>query len=230
MLEPLRYFYDKEGFQKDHINNITFGEKYVAVELNNGQIGICATLLHPVEAEFDVPDLTKIPHRIILNAYFNALFNYQIAYDDTSDIFDKIEFIKGGRVVMIGYFKSLVRKFEAENIPLSIFDLHDTTGKMTPFEKQNKYIANADTLILTSTSVFNQSFLSIVNNTSVNCRVYLLGPSTILHPDMLRYRNIKILFGSIFERNKDKLLEVIKRGEGTPSFSKYMRKVYLSNS
>ena len=227
MIEPISHFYQKEGFQTENIEKITIGDKYVAVELLNGNIGVCATLHHNVKPEINKPDLSNISHRIILNAYYNATFNYQNSYDDSYDIFDKIDFKNAGHVVMIGYFKSLVQKFEDENIPLSIFDLYDTSDKIVPFEKQKEYISKANTLILTSTSIFNQSFLDLVNATPNNCNVYLLGPSTLLHPDLFKYQNIKVLFGSVFENNKEKVIEVIKQGEGTPSFSKYMRKVFL---
>ncbi|MBT3423032.1 MAG: hypothetical protein HN691_18320 [Bacteroidetes bacterium] len=229
MLEPIQHFYQKEGFQIDNIKNITIGQKYVAVEIMNGNIGVCATLNHSVKTDFTKLDLTDNSYRIVLNAYYNALLNYNNNYEDSFDIFDKIDFHQAGNVVMVGYFKSLVQKFEEENISLSIFDLYDESDKIVAIEKQQEYIAKSDTLILSSTSIFNQTFFDLVNSTPPNCHVYLLGPSSLLHPDMFKFKNISVLFGSLFQNNKDKLIDIIKQGEGTPSFSKYMQKVYLKN-
>ena len=119
MQEPLSLFYQKHAFQSEEIKSITIGQKYVAIELVNGNIGVCATLDQKVNTFNGLPDLNNNAHRIILNAYYNALFNYDNTYDTSSDIFDAIDFANAGNVVMIGYFRSLVQKFE-ENQILSI--------------------------------------------------------------------------------------------------------------
>jgi uncharacterized protein (DUF4213/DUF364 family) len=227
MQEPLTYFYQKYHFHPEKIHQLVIGKKYVAVELIDGKLGVCATLNHPVNGDITSPNLKDISFRIVLNAYYNALFNYQNSYNTSLDIFDAIDFKKAGNVVMIGHFKSLVNKFEKQAIQLSIFDLFDNSDKITPLHLQHDYLSKADTLVLTSTSVFNNSFIDLISATSDQCRIYLLGPSSLMHPDMFSYRNIELLFGSIFKQNKKETLELIQKGEGTPSFSKYMTKVIL---
>ncbi|MEZ5012154.1 MAG: DUF4213 domain-containing protein [Bacteroidales bacterium] len=44
MNEPIRHFLDKEGFEITRIKEWVIGEKYVGVMLDNGNIGVCATL------------------------------------------------------------------------------------------------------------------------------------------------------------------------------------------
>ena len=44
MQEPLEYFFEKYGIDLQNIKHIVCGTKYVAVELKNGQIGVCSTL------------------------------------------------------------------------------------------------------------------------------------------------------------------------------------------
>lgn len=95
MKEPIEYFFEKYGIDLKSINEIICGSKYVAVLLKNGQVGVCATLNNYVNIDvrdLKIPDVKNIQHRIVLNAYFNAVFNYQNEYDTTSDIFDKIDF------------------------------------------------------------------------------------------------------------------------------------------
>jgi len=231
MKEPIEYFFEKYGIDLKSINQIICGEKYIAVLLKNGQVGVCATLNNYVNIEardLQFADVKNVQHRIVLNAYFNAVFNYQNEYDTTSDIFDKIDFKKYNKIVMTGFFRSLVKKFERENIDLIIFDKAEEDDKLTDMSKQLAEVAKADALILSSTSVFNNTFLDLINATKEKCDVYTLGPSTILSKEMFQYQNLKFLFGSIFEPNDVNTLKIIQQGGGTKQFLPFMDKVYLN--
>jgi len=232
MKEPIEYFFEKYGIDLKSINQIICGEKYIAVLLKNGQVGVCATLNNYVNIEardLQFADVKNVQHRIVLNAYFNAVFNYQNEYDTTSDIFDKIDFKKYNKIVMTGFFRSLVKKFERENIDLIIFDKAEEDEKLTDMSKQLTEVAKADALILSSTSVFNNTFMDLVSATKDSCDIYTLGPSTILNQEMFQYRNIKYLFGSIFEANDVNTLKIVQHGGGTKQFLPFMDKVFLKN-
>jgi len=230
MHEPLIHFFEKYGIDLQNIKQIICGEKYVAVWLKNGHIGVCATLGHYVNVtiqDLRFPDLQNLQHRIVLNAYFNAALNYKIEYDHTIDIFDKIDFTIYSKIGMIGYFKSLVKKFEHENISLTIFDKLVEDDKLTGMSQQLEEIATADAVILSSTTVFNQTFTDLTKATKKQCDIYTLGPSTIMHQDMFNYPNIKIIFGSVFEQNDINTLKIIENGGGTQQFLPFMNKVFL---
>ena len=230
MQEPLEYFFEKYGIDIQNIKHIVCGEKYVAVVLKNDRIGVCATLNNYVNIDIKdlrFPDLKNIQQRIVLNAYFNATYNYNNQYDTTTDIFDKIDFKKYNKIVMVGFFRSLVEKFENEKIDLKIFDKAVEDNKLSDMSEQLAEIAKADALILSSTSVFNNTFLDLVNATDDNCDIYTLGPSTILNSEMFKYRNIKLLFGSVFEPNDVNTLKIIQQGGGTKQFLPFMNKVFL---
>ena len=62
-----------------------------------------------------------------------------------------------------------------------------------------------------------------------NCDIFTLGPSTIMSNEMFNYRNVKLLFGSIFEPNDILTLKIIQGGGGTKQFMPYMKKVFLQN-
>jgi uncharacterized protein (DUF4213/DUF364 family) len=232
MQEPIEYFFEKYGIDIQNIKDIICGEKYVAVILKNGKLGVCATLNNYVNVdkrELRFPDLKNNQHRIVLNAYFNATFNYQNKYDTKVDIFDEIDFKKYNSIVMIGFFQSLVKKFENEKIDLKIFDKAVQDEKLSDMSEQLKEVAKADALILSSTSVFNNTFLDLINATKDNCDIYTLGPSTILNNEMFQYRNVKFLFGSIFEPNDVNTMKIIHHGGGTKQFLPFMDKVFLNN-
>ena len=230
MQEPLEYFFEKYGIDLQNIKHIVCGEKYVAVELKNGQIGVCSTLNNYVNVDIrDLrsPKLNNEQHRIVLNAYFNATYNYKNDYDTKIDIFDKINFKKYNKIVMVGFFRSLVEKFEKEEINLTIFDKSEEDPKLAVMSDQLVEIAKADALILSSTTIFNNTFTDIINSTNEDCDIYTLGPSTILNSEMFKYRNIKLLFGSIFDLNDINTIKIIQNGGGTKQFLPFMNKVFL---
>jgi uncharacterized protein (DUF4213/DUF364 family) len=229
MEEPLKKLYNKFGVNVNNVKRIVYGGKYTAVVLKNGNIGLCANLNNNINIrlqDIENPDFDNFEHRIVLNAYFNAEFNYLNKYEQNIDVFDGIDFTKYNRLVMVGYFKPLLKKFKKNDIKITIFDLFDRDDVITPMEEQLDYVKRSDAIILTSTSIFNNTFLDIVNNSN-NCDIFLVGPSSIMHPSILEYKNVKTVFGSVFEKNDEKVLDIIKDGFGTQYFLPYGGKVSL---
>jgi len=231
--EPLSLFMDLYGYDYQAIDHIVSGNKYTAVLLKNGHIGVCANLGNKVfpaipELKTASPDLSQIPHRIIYTAYLNACHNYHGFESKEDDIWDVLNFKKEQRIVMVGLFKPIVKKFEKAGIPLEIFDIIKTDSRLTEMDEQENILNQADAVILTATSVFNNTFLDTVNATPEGCHVYMLGPSSIMVPEMLQYKNIKMIFGATFEKNDTRVLDVIKNHGGTRQFLKFGGKNCLS--
>jgi len=227
---PLEHFYDKIGYASDKISSVTIGSKYLACHLMDGKLGICATLGQEFPTDFSfskTPDLEWICDRILLNAWFNANLNNSRKYPEDKDIFDFLSFNHYKKIVMVGYFASLVKKFKEAKINLNIFDLREDFPDVIPLSKQMDYIKQADALILTSTSVSNASFEHLISAAGVKTEIFLLGPSTILDPGMYEYPNIKKIFGMIFDGTENEVIDMIAENHGTPSFSKLAHKVYL---
>ncbi|RLD58187.1 MAG: hypothetical protein DRJ05_08455 [Bacteroidetes bacterium] len=231
MEEPLKYLYKQYGFQKDEIKEVVIGDKYLAVLLKGGNMGVCAILKNEIEgniSEVKKLNLDLPSHRIFYTAWLNAMVNYENDYSDQKDIFDLINFSKYERVVMIGYFKPVAEKLRNAEIDFSIFDLYKQDKEIVPLEMQRGYVKGADAVILTATSIFNNTFRNIVCNTSPGaCDIFVLGPSAILSKELLKYRNVKKLFGFVFPKNGEKALQIIREGGGTRSFNKFGSKVYI---
>ncbi len=230
MNEPLKHFVEKYGVHVSNIKKIVCGRKYSAVLLKNGNIGVCANLLTNVEVRIEDlrrADLNKIEHRIILNAYFNANLNYLNNYKKKSDIFEAIDFKHYKNIIMIGLFKPILKNFDENNIKIQVFDLTKKSHKLMPIEKEMETIKKGDAIILSATTIFNNTFMEILNNSGVNCDIFLLGPSSIMNNDLFKYKNIKKIFGSIFESNDERVLNIIKQGYGTKQFLPFGKKVFL---
>lgn len=227
--EPLTHFKKKYGFDGFMIKTLVCGARYSAVLLNNGRIGVCANLSNVMDLnkeDIKFIDISDIRHRIILNAYYNALLNDYPGDKENPDIFDQINLEKYKNRLMIGLFRPILERFKAKNIPISVFDLIKVHDDLIPVEDQLSHVSNADMIILTATSVFNFTFLDIINNTNTDCDIFLMGPSSILHEDMLLYKNIKGIFGTMFRKNDDRVLEVINNGFGTKHFIGFGNKVF----
>lgn len=228
MLDPITHFYQNYSYDINTIAQYICGERYVAVLLTNGNIGVCATLGQQINT--NIPqniDLNNTAHRIFLNAYYNAHFNYAQNYSEELDIFEAVDFSVFSNIVMVGHFKPVVKRFQKAGIPLAIFDKKEDDAILEQMKDQKQFIRQADALILTATSLFNQSFVDLVENTADNASVFILGPSAIMHPDMKKYRNVKLIFGSVFEPNDERVLNVIKANLGTRYFSPFSKKVFL---
>lgn len=228
MLDPISHYYQKYSFDSSLIKEFISGERYVAVLLKNGNIGVCATLGQIVNAEIpNELDLTNSEHRIFLNAYYNALLNYDQDYNEEKDIFEAVDFKQFSNIVMVGNFKPVVKRFQKENIPLFIFDKKEDEAILVEMKDQMEYIQKADAVILTATSIYNLSFMELIENTSENATVFILGPSSIMNSDMKAYRNVKMIFGSVFEPFDERVLDLIKANMGTRYFSPFSRKVFI---
>ncbi len=233
MNEILEEFYQRYGIEKDKIKELVCGEKYMAVMLKNGHIGLCATL--NMDLSFSVQEIENInlanfSHRAFAQAYYNAIFNYQPKEESTMDIFEKLDFRAYKNIVMIGFFRSLVEKFKKDNIPLIIFDKTEKDVILEDMQHQMQSISSADAIILTSTSIFNNSFSEIYTKSKANAEIFMLGPSGIMHPDIFKkYPKIKWIFGARFEKKDSRVLACVKAGKGTRSFLAYMQKVCYAN-
>jgi len=228
MQDPITYYYQQFGYDLKNVKEFITGERYVAVLFQNGNIGVCATLRQHVDNRIpEKIELENTEHRIFLNAYYNALLNYNQEYVEDKDIFEAVDFRKFTNIVMVGNFKPVVKRFQEAHIPLFIFDKKEDEDILLEMKDQTKYIQKADAIILTATSMFNKSFVDLIENTNENASIYILGPSAIMHSDMKAYRNVKLIFGSVFEKNDSRVLDVIKANLGTRHFSPFSRKVFI---
>jgi len=228
--EPLKHFVNKHGVDLSKIEKIACGQRYSAVILKNGNIGVCANLLKHINLAIEdlkKPDLNDTGHRIILNAYFNSLLNYANRYEKNLDIFEAVDFTHYKDIVMVGLFKPLLEKFNKSGIAIHVFDKIKESSLLEPITQEMPYIKKADALILTATSIFNGTFMEIVDHSREKCDIFLLGPSAIMDKDMFRYKNIKGIFGAVFDPGDERVLDTIKQGFGTKKFIQYGRKVTI---
>ena len=231
--DPLLFFIKKYNIDLISVNNFILGKKYAAVISEKGNIGLAANLFNV--KEFDVRntksfDTENYTHRLFLLAYFNSIINYQKQAYLNDDIFNLVDFKSYPEIVMIGYSKPMVKKLNNLRINPVIFDKSSDNEIVTPQRKLPEYLKSANSLILTGTSIINNTFSDIIEQVSENCDVYLIGPSVPLTTDLFEISQIKGIFGTVFNKNDKNVIDVILRNEGTNCLKKYGTKVGLLRS
>ena len=225
---------------------LSLGLGYTAVTTSDGGIGLsytyfgdkksCMVLNKHIDYEGKSADqlLEKIKsdntvERSMALALINAL-NYDNALDlpedvDNNIMFEKFHVGNDRRVAMVGYFPPLVRIFEELGVSLEILDISRGLGQKDEFYDKLKNWAQV--LMLTSTSLLNNSTEEILANVGQNVKSVMLGPSTPMVADAFEHLPVHMLAGTV-PVDKEKTLKAIRHGMGTPVLHKHSRKVYLS--
>lgn len=228
--DPLKYYYNKYGFDFSEIKRIETGKHFIAVVLNNRNLGICARLSDEIETDLlklKSIDLDFDFHRSILTAYYNAKLNYNKKIAESADIIEDIKSGNYSSVVMIGYFTSLLRKFKELGIEVSVFDFD--AEDVVPIEHQKEYLAKADAVILTSTTILNRTFSEVMKNTNPKSDIFIVGPSSTFEAELFVNSNIKKIHGALFNPEDEKIIKMIKEGKKPKDFLFLAKKVTFDN-
>ncbi|MGD9300668.1 MAG: DUF364 domain-containing protein, partial [Desulfobacterales bacterium] len=222
------------------------GLGYTAVSLSDGGIGLsythfedkksCMLLNQHIDYEGQpaVGLLEKIKsdhplERSMALALVNAL-NYKAALEYPEDkknqiMFDKFKIGAGSRVAMVGFIGPLVELLKQKRASVEVLDTSRNMG-----QKQNFYtqLGNwADVLILTSTSILNNTTEEILQHVSSKVKTVMLGPSTPMVAAAFQHLPVHMLAGTV-PIDKENILKAIRHGMGTPVLQKFSRKSFLS--
>ena len=226
------------------IDQVTIGLGYTAVTTSDGGIGIAATcvaLENGCAGQFDVVDFEGRPGidllqlivepepmgRTIALALVNAL-NHRHARGLPEDpgntlLFDHFDIRSGVRVAMVGYFPPLVHRFEKQQVSLSVVDDARGMGDKKTFYKQLD--GWADVLLITATSILNNSTETIISHAGPDLKIVLLGPSTPMIPEAFAHLPIHMLAGSAITEVQ-RALKIVRHSGGTRALKPVTRKIY----
>ena len=57
-----------------------------------------------------------------------------------------------------------------------------------------------------------------------NCDIFMIGPSSMMTPELFGYKNIRMIFGATFKKCDDRVMKIVKEDGGTRSFLKFENK------
>jgi uncharacterized protein (DUF4213/DUF364 family) len=84
----------------------------------------------------------------------------------------------------------------------------------------------ADVLLLTSTSILNNTTEEVLQNVHPKVKTIMLGPSTPMVAVAFQHLPVHMLAGTV-PIDKENVLKAIRHGMGTPVLQKFSRKSYL---
>ena len=142
---------------------------------------------------------SEIPvERTIAIAAVNALNQKKAADfpDDKGCLTDAIKASPGSKIAMVGFFGPVIKQLESIGAETVVYDIGKGSGKAEDFYP---FLENeADSLILTSTSLLNQStedILGYIKNRKIPA--VMLGPTTIMEPEIYSHLPVTILAGTV---------------------------------
>lgn len=227
------------------IEVLCLGLGYTAVTLSDGGIGLsythfedkksCMLLNKHVDYENQpaVQLLEKIKsdrplERSMALALVNAL-NYSDALEYPEDKKNKIMFEKfkigaGSRVAMVGFIGPLVKLLKQIKAAVVVLDRSRKMGQKKDFYAR---LGNwADVLLLTSTSILNNTTEEILQNVHPEVKTVMLGPSTPMVAGAFKHLPVHMLAGTV-PVDKANILKAIRHGMGTPVLQRFSRKSFL---
>ena len=236
----------KKRAREVNIEVLCLGLGYTAVTLSDGGIGLsythfedkqsCMLLNKHIDYEeqpaLQLLEKIKSDHpveRSMALALVNAL-NYQDALDFPEDkknkiMFDHFKIDEGTRAAMVGFIGPLVDLLKQKNALVDVLDTSRDMGQKEEF--YNKLGSWADVLLLTSTSILNNTTEEILQNVGQKVKTIMLGPSTPMVAAAFEHLPVDMLAGTV-PIDKENVLKAIRHGMGTPVLQKFSRKSYLA--
>jgi len=237
-------FKKKAGAVK--VDLLCLGLGYTAVTLSDGGIGLsythfedkksCMLLNRHIDYEeqpaLQLLEKIKSDHaveRSMALALVNAL-NYTDALGYPEDrknqiMFEEFNIGEGTRAAMVGFIGPLVDVLKQKNASVEVLDRSRSMGQKEDFYA--RLGSWADVLILTSTSILNNTTEEILQNVHPKVKTVMLGPSTPMVAAAFDHLPVHMLAGTV-PIDTANVLKAIRHGMGTPVLQKFSRKSYLS--
>ncbi len=161
----------------------------------------------------------------LINALNHERANQLPSEPENQTLLDALDFVEGSRVAMVGLFKPLIPIIKDRGGTVEVLDRHKNLGESVAFYK--KMATWADILILSATSILNQTTEEVLAQAGQSVKTVLLGPSTPMIPDAFRHLPVHYLAGTV-PIDKEQTMKAVRHGKGTPVLQRYGRKVMLS--
>lgn len=214
------------------VSRVVLSLGYIAVEVANSGIGLSANLSWIEDRSCNVfnlagdlggslvEDLLKLGmnedyiSRAIALATINAL-NPEASSATPGDILDQIKIKDGDKIAMVGMIEPVAKRLFAQGCKVAAFDNRQVANPLIrPQEDMPSCISEADLVIVTATTLINDTLPGILELAKNARDIILMGPSTPMLLDVFRSSGITWLAGSkIIDKNKT--FKIVMEGGGT---------------
>jgi uncharacterized protein (DUF4213/DUF364 family) len=170
---------------------------------------------------FEIPEPTCFIKTLQL-AVMNALSAELLAESkfriiENLDPMELIDFSEKKQVCLVGAFLSYIKKIAASNSVLNIIELNENAVPdeyrryFVPSHLSEKAISQSDVVIITGSSLANNTLDKLLDVVPEKAKVILVGPTSGLIPDVLFARGVNIV-GATRITDSDKMLELVAEG------------------
>jgi uncharacterized protein (DUF4213/DUF364 family) len=133
------------------------------------------------------------------------------------DAFDATEMRPGDKVVVVGAFVPFLRELKRRRQPFLVLEQDPATLKsdelpfFRPAEQADSVVPAADVLLITGTTLINDTLEELLHLAKPAARVTMVGPTVSLLPDAFLRRGADIL-GTVRITAPDEFLEALAEG------------------
>ena len=133
------------------------------------------------------------------------------------DAFDATEIRPGDKVVVVGAFVPFLRELKRRRQPFRVLEQNSATLKpeelpfFRPAEEAPAVVPTADVLLITGTTLINDTLEELLRLATPAARVTMVGPTVSLLPDAFLRRGADIL-GTVRITAPDEFLETLAEG------------------
>jgi uncharacterized protein (DUF4213/DUF364 family) len=149
------------------------------------------------------------------------------------DAFDANAFAPGDRTVVVGAFVPFLKELKRRGLPYLVLEQDPATLKpdempfFRPAEMARAIVPQADVLLITGTTLLNDTLEDLLGWARPEARVTVVGPTVGLFPDAFLRRGADIL-GSVRIPRPDAFLDLLAEGgSGYHFFGRSVDKVVL---
>ncbi len=234
-----------ENAGANRIRDIRIGLGYTCAALDNGSCGLAYTFRNDLGQNCGVlteagklvglPCTELIPWMkqknlakaavglSVINAVITALpSNWQ-----TGNVMDVIEIGPDETFGMVGDFMPILHVVKPKTKNLYVFERGiDLDDGVYPSETIPQYLPKCDVVVITATSILNQTIDDILPFCKNARQVSIVGPSTPLVPELFKSCNVTLLAGSVVT-SAEQILQIISQGGGTMQMRPALRHVLV---
>lgn len=160
-------------------------------------------------------------------ATINAIFNTPKTEWDTGNVITALDVRSDSTFGMVGEFRPILNEVKKKTNSFYVFE-QDVSGDNTLYSSETipQHLPKCDVVIVTATSLINQTIDEVISCCGKARQVCMVGPSTPLCPEVFGEHNVHLLAGSVVI-DHHKILEIISQGGGTMSMKPAIRQVLV---
>jgi uncharacterized protein (DUF4213/DUF364 family) len=150
------------------------------------------------------------------------------------DAYDAANILPGQHVVVVGAFVPFLKALKRADQPFTVLEMDPATLKpdelahFRPAEQASQVVPDADCVLITGTTLLNDTLENLLALCRPDARVVLVGPTVGLYPDPFLRRGVDVL-GGVHVTIPDAFLNVLAEGgSGYHFFGRSAEKVVLA--